>query len=221
MRVISAYGFEAIDDVISPSCSSARQMGSTSSPASFRCRRLVTLWQPTRPACEGSHHSSARRVSQGSVSGTSRSAAAMSLPSWKRSAGSFSRHFMMIASSPDGIGSSVHAEGGLGVVLTCSTICARPLSVSNTSFPVASHPVPPDGLSHRREPLLESRSASRHNAPFGEQPRPARFIHLLASAGLRSLRRSPGPVRWVCAFGTFSVGVRSRRLKGFGTGPPR
>ena len=40
---------------------------------------------------------------------------------------------------------------------------------------------------------------------------------------LRAGRRAKlaGLVRWVCAFGTFSGGGTSRRLKGFGTGPPR
>ncbi len=47
----------------------------------------------------------------------------------------------------------------------------------------------PDPRRHPGEPLLESRSPSRQNAPFGEQPRSACFIHPLARVEPRSLRR--------------------------------
>ena len=79
---------------------------------------------------------------------------------------------------------------------------------------------------HRGEPLLEFRSPSRQNAPFGEQPRPARFTHPRSRPQIHAhcagvFAPVAGPVRWECAFGTFSGGGTSRRLKGFGIGPPR
>ena len=78
------------------------------------------------------------------------------------------------------------------------------------------------------EPLLESRSTSRQTAPFGEQPRPARFDHPRSRLPIwRSLRRRlraglPGRCAWVCAFGTFSGGGTSRPPQGIREArPPR